>query len=275
MALTSQSVAGGAAGAAAAAAADHLAGRQQASKLEDLDYSDRSTEFESDGSDCEGAASEDDAVAGACPNFTAEETLLILDWDDTLFPTAWIEAQGLSLAEDSVPSEAQAEQLEEMAERASLTVQVAKSHGTVVIVTNAEHGWIELSCQKFMPTLVPVLEDIKILSARSQWECKGVAQPSAWKLLTFHGEIDLFFGGCGSGGDEGTRRNIVSVGDSLYEREALIRVTDRFPNSWAKALKLMEKPGAQEFLKEHEVLISCLGDIVNHEGNLDVSICSP
>jgi len=264
MALTTQTVAGG-------AAADFTG--QPNAKLEDLE-SDRSTEFESDGSDCEGAASEDDGVSGACPHFSADETLLILDWDDTLFPTSWIEAQGLSLAEESVPSEAQAEQLEEMVERASLTLQVAKSYGTVVIVTNAEHGWIELSCRKFMPSLAPVLEDIKIMSARSQWECQGVAQPSAWKLLTFHGEIDLFFGGGGAFGSS-RRRNIVSVGDSLYEREALIRVTDRFPNSWAKALKLMEKPGAEEFLKEHEVLCSCLGDIVNHEGNLDVSIGSP
>jgi hypothetical protein len=250
---------------------------QQRAKLEDLE-SDRSTEFESDGSDCDCATSEDDGVSGACQQFSVEETLLILDWDDTLFPTSWIEAQNLSLAADNFASEAQNALLEEMAERASLTLQVAKSFGTVVIVTNAEHGWVELSCQKFMPTLVPVLEDIKILSARSQWECQGVAQPSAWKLLTFHGEIDLFFGGVAAAGllnNGGPRRNIVSVGDSLYEREALIRVTDRFPNSWAKALKLMEKPSAEEFLTEHEVLCSCLGDIVNHEGNLDVSICSP
>jgi hypothetical protein len=33
----------------------------------------------------------------------------------------------------------------------------------VVLVTNAERGWIELSCQKFMPTLFPSLENVKAL----------------------------------------------------------------------------------------------------------------
>jgi len=157
-----------------------------------------------------------------------------------------------------------------MAERASLTLRTAKSHGCVIIVTNAEHGWIEMSCQKFMPSLAPELKDVKILSARSQFECRGVAQPSDWKLLAFRGEIDLFLShscGCWT--------NIISVGDSPHEREALIRVTDFVPNSWAKVLKLVEKPGEEEFLKEHDILRGILGDIVNHDGSLDVSICSP
>lgn len=240
-------------------------------KADDSDFdTDYSTDFGSEHSDCECAASEDDAEA---PQFGTDETLLILDWDDTLLPTTWIEAQGLRLGSGSAPilPEHRA-YLDLMAETAAVTLRLAKSFGTVVVVTNAEQGWIEQSCQKFMPTLWDTLEDVKILSARSQFERQGVAQPSVWKLLAFRGEIDLFHAGV-----EGAtpQRNIISIGDSLHEREALIRVTDRIPNSWAKALKLMEKPSAEEFLKEHEVLSGVLGDIVNHEGNLDVSICGP
>lgn len=38
---------------------------------------------------------------------------------------------------------------------------MAKQLGTVVLITNAERGWIELSCQKFLPTLFPALESVK------------------------------------------------------------------------------------------------------------------
>lgn len=234
-------------------------------KVEDLD-SDLSTDF---GSDCEGAASEDDSASSSVPVFAADETLLMLDWDDTLLPTSWIEAQGLRPSESYLMTPWQREQLALMAQRAVLTLRVAKSYGTVVIVTNAEHGWIELTCEKFMPSLLPVLQDVKILSARSQYEPQGVAQPCVWKLLAFDGEIGSFFGG-----PRIARRNVISVGDSLYEREALIRVTDRLPHSWAKSFKLKEKPTAEEFLKEHDVLCGCLGDIVDYEGNLDLSINS-
>jgi len=249
--------------------------QEQQQKIDDSDFvSDYSTDFDSehDHSDCECATSEDEAVV---PRFTADETLLILDWDDTLLPTSWIEAQGLRLGGGApITAEIRAH-LDCLAERASLTLRLAKSYGTVVVVTNAEHGWIELSCQKFMPSLWDALQDVKLLSARSQFERQGVAQPSAWKLLAFRDEIVPFFGVACGGSGAAPQRNIISIGDSLHEREALIRVTDRFPNSWAKALKLMEKPSAEEFLKEHEVLCGVLGDIVNHMGNLDVSIHGP
>lgn len=235
---------------------------EKTTKLEDFD-SELSTEVGSDGSEY------DDAEAVE-QQFSFDETLVILDWDDTLLPTTWIEGQGLSLASESVPTAEQWEQLELMAERAALTLQLAKSSGHVIIVTNAEHLWIELSCDKFMPSLAQYLKDIKLLSARSLFECQGVAQPLHWKLLAFRGEIDHFL----SNGP-GCWTNIISIGDSPHEREALIHATDNVPNSWAKALKLKEKPSREEFLKEHEVLCSILKDIVNHNGSLDVSIRSP
>lgn len=51
--------------------------------------------------------------------------------------------------------------MEELAQQAAETLQMAKRFGKVVLVTNAECGWIELSCRKFMPSLYPHLEDIE------------------------------------------------------------------------------------------------------------------
>merc|ERR1712137_207421 len=100
-------------------------------------------------------------------------------------------------------------------------IRVAKRCGRVVLVTNAERGWVELTCQKFLPMLVPLLEDLKVLSARSAYEKDSIAAPSLWKSLAFQSEISRFYGML----DASCRKNVVSLGDSAHERLALLHVT--------------------------------------------------
>lgn len=229
-----------------------------------------STEFGSDAAsdlDC----SEDECDCGATSTFSAEDTILIFDWDNTMLPTTWLEERGLSLHEQSVPSEEQRDLLAELAETARQTLHIAKALGKVVLVTNAEHGWVEMSCKKFMPQLFPSLQGVKVLSARSTYERQGVAQPAQWKYLAFESEIDGF---CEMFGSE-RQKNIISIGDSPHERWALIRVAERIPNSRAKALKFMERPDLGQLLQEHQIIGDCLNDIVRYDGSLDVCIQRP
>ena len=58
----------------------------------------------------------------------------------------------------------------------------AQQLGSVIIITNAETGWVELSCKKFMPRVAPLLTNIKILSARSTYEALFPDSPSDWKV---------------------------------------------------------------------------------------------
>jgi hypothetical protein len=242
-------------------------------------YSYPSTDFGSDGSDSE--YSEDDCGTGFLGPFSMEDTFLIFDWDDTLLPTTWIEKQGLRL--DGPLSEDQELQLQRMAEHASRTLQTAKALGEVILVTNAEHGWVELSCLKFMPGLFKSLQDVRILSARSTYEKQGILEPSEWKYLAFQRELDRFCEGkTPVSGEADTvaiadrRRNVISIGDSPAEREALIRVTAHMPNSCVKAVKFMAHPEVQQLHQEHELISGyILRDLVNHEGNLDLAIDCP
>jgi len=48
--------------------------------------------------------------------------------------------------------------------------------------------------------------------------------------------------------------------------------TQRYLEQMDKALKLKTKPDVLELMQQHELLISCLEDVVNHDGNLDVTI---
>jgi len=232
--------------------------------------SDPPTEVDPRDSESERGTDDSDSDSDPCP-FGPRDTILIFDWDDTLLPSTWIAEQGLTLEPCSAPSDEQQSVLDELAEHSARTLAVAKRHGKVIVVTNAEHGWIEMSCQKFMPSMCPALEDVSLHSARSAYEQQGVASPFEWKYLAFESEIGSFCRELG----EGTWKNVISFGDSAHEREALIRVTERLTNCCTKSLKLVERPDASQLLKEHQLMAGCFRDIVNHRGNLDLCIrCS-
>ena len=58
-----------------------------------------------------------------------------------------VQRQGLRFDAASIVTTAQRELLAEVAAVVGKTLRAARQHGTVVLVTNAERGWIELSCQ--------------------------------------------------------------------------------------------------------------------------------
>jgi len=196
--------------------------------------------------------------------FSLEETVVIFDWDDTVMPSSWVQEQGLQLDTD-ISAKQQAE-LGALSQIAQTTITCAMKLGTVLLVTNAERGWIELSCQKFLPELFPLLSHVKILSARSAYECADLPTPFDWKLRAFETEIARVFAG------SSRRRNLLSFGDSSHEREALITATAQLFNCRTKSLKFVERPNVDQLCRQHEFVASCLAKIVHHDGNLDLNL---
>lgn len=104
-----------------------------------------------------------------------------MDYDDTLLASSWLAQNGLRLdGTEPVPKEAQ-EQLGLLAESAANLLKLAMQYGEVIIITNAETGWVELSAKKFMPSLLPLLMNVRVISARSTFESM-YAEPSQWKV---------------------------------------------------------------------------------------------
>jgi len=195
-----------------------------------------------------------------------EETLMIFDWDDTLLPSTYIQQQGLKLTDDSQPTPEQWEHLKEISLGSAISLRAARRRGRVVLVTNAERGWVELSCRKFSPWLLPLLDGLKVLSARSEYEHRGVTSPFEWKYLAFESEINNW----NSLISADAITNIISIGDAGHERQALMRAAKGVPNCLAKSVKLVERPGVSQLRKQHELLSVCIGEIVRHAGCLDL-----
>eukprot|EP00927_Polykrikos_kofoidii_P027781 TRINITY_DN24336_c0_g1_i2.p1 TRINITY_DN24336_c0_g1~~TRINITY_DN24336_c0_g1_i2.p1 ORF type:complete len:381 (+),score=71.86 TRINITY_DN24336_c0_g1_i2:135-1277(+) len=216
--------------------------------------SDTDSESETEGAACGTDGTRRNRRARPPTPISPETTIMIFDWDDTLLPSTWIRENSLRLDAESVATEEQQAQLDRVAKGVAHTLRAAERYGKVVLVTNAESGWIELSCKKFMPSLYPVLENMRAVSARSTYEHQGVSSPFEWKYLAFEYEVQQFYKSVPAE----RMRNVISFGDSAHEREALIRVTQRMPNCCTKSLKFVERPEPEQLLKEHDLISGCV-----------------
>jgi hypothetical protein len=221
------------------------------------------------GSDALGSTGQRSGNEGRLAWLQPCENLIIFDWDDTLFPTTWLREQGL-LEEEAVITPEQDARLEALADLAALTLETAKRRGGVAIVTNAEQGWVEMSCEAIMPSLQPHLAGVRIVSARSRHEKHGLFAPTTWKCLAFE-ELVAEFYGVFDQSDVALRRNIVSIGDSEYEMEALKWVATG-TDCHAKCLKLMHQPCLEQLIEQQEQLAGFVDDVVDHDGNFDYEI---
>jgi len=219
-----------------------------------------------------GTAACDDAHApsdSAPVPFSMDETVIIFDWDDTILPSTWVQNEYMRLDSDFVLSAWQQEQFAMVAKAAYETLTAAKRFGTVLLITNAESGWIELSCRKFLPTLVPALKGLKVISARTSYEGPDCLEPVSWKIRAFDVELRRIFG---PDADSERRKNLLSLGDSVHEREALMRAASTMTNCCAKSMKFRARPAVRDMCRQHALVASCFERIVQHDGTLDLCI---
>lgn len=116
-------------------------------------------------------------VPGALPE-RRQETVIIFDWDDTFFPNTWFAARRLEFTQlFELPAASQTSpllpqlpqerrQLRKIERSGSKLLRAAVCLGSVVLVTNAAHGWIEETCCKFLPGLWPLVSRVRRVSAR-------------------------------------------------------------------------------------------------------------
>ena len=207
-------------------------------------------------------------VSDADTNFTdsgEEKPLLLWDWDDTLFCTSHLARLRVSVAGPSEVSPALRTELAELAAAVEQTLELATRLGRVVIVTNAESGWVELTSSTFLPSVYDkYIQYLPIISARSCFESTECRSPVDWKRLAFNQLI----------AQAEAPVHVLSFGDSSHERDALILRAKELEVAKVKSLKLIERPDLAALKKQHVLIQQCLVQLVDHQGNLDLCIRS-
>lgn len=245
--------------------------------------------------------------------FKNEQTIIIFDWDDTLCPSSWIRANKrvLSFFRPAPNIEKFQRPLRELQTNCEALLRFAMKLGSVIIVTNAMEPWVETSCRNFLPGLLPLISDLPVIYARSIYEmqacepsshCSGnrmplpglytangqnrlsnynmrlAAQrydemaPQRWKEVAFSQEINGFY----SRYQHQSWKNVISIGDSIFERDALRKVVLQRPvqkkKCRTKTLKLFDDPEIEELIAQVRVVHEVLSMMVQYDGELDIEI---
>lgn len=197
----------------------------------------------------------------AAQRMPKSQTLIIFDWDDTLLCTTYlnrVEACGRPM-----PPAAQAH-LRGIEKIAIHLLEESMKLGQTWIITNASQGWIEYSAAKWVPAMLPVLERVQIISARSKYEAMYPQEVAMWKLHAFRDlqrELDL-----------PVITNLNSIGDSEYEMDATKVMGAAFAEAAVKTIKLRPNPTPEELLKELQLVSEKFEKIVTNARTLKIAL---
>mmetsp|Transcript_15813 Transcript_15813/g.29217 ORF Transcript_15813/g.29217 Transcript_15813/m.29217 type:complete len:239 (-) Transcript_15813:302-1018(-) len=146
--------------------------------------------------------------------------------------------------------------------------------GNIIIITNAETGWVEYSSRRFMPRLLPLLEGIRVISARSSYEKFYPSAPLSWKAAAFAHEANQLFNAPTSDSEElskGALREIISFGDSNEERTA-VKIAAGQLGAVSKSIKFCDLPSPEQLVRQLETLTGWLAWVVGHGAELDLML---
>jgi len=173
------------------------------------------------------------------------QTIVIFDWDDTLFPTTFIRHDlGLSvrktLRDQNLRPEMMSQVQTTLAKAAGAVDQLlrlADKRGKVVIVTLAKSPWVTDSCRYFYPGIGELIEKlgIQIVYAQEgeQVEYSKVNMMAEEQFETFWAEmkgkaiaraLSEFY----SQYEGQSWKNIISLGDSDFERYGAMAATMQY-----------------------------------------------
>ena len=189
-------------------------------------------------------------------NSTNSTNLIIYDWDDTLFPTSWVNtATTININNPQTYISFFAELDETLYNLLSNSLQ----HATVIIVTNATLSWIANSTAVLPKTQYLINNKIKTISAREIHQDEHPMNPYKWKELTFAKIGSTKY------------NNIISIGDADYEYQALLNmIPKRSDKSHYKAIQLVHLPNYETVLDQVKVIRDSITNMVQHVGHLDL-----
>lgn len=196
------------------------------------------------------------------------DTVFIFDWDDTLLASTYLVSKGYKLKGSFERDPLVENQLSELGKVVAILLNHALQIGKVFIITNAEYGWVQLSAQKFIPALRPILDKISIISARTNFESAHPDKPLQWKYLAFEKNLNTYF----KASPVILTKNIISLGDSHVEREAVKLVGKLLDNTRTKSIKLATRPTIEQLKHQLNLLISNLHYLLSYEGDLDLML---
>ena len=180
--------------------------------------------------------------------------LFILDWDDTLLPTSFFDQQQTKT--DGCDSDWGI--LSELEHTIISLVQSMLTFGTVCIVTNSGGNWVKTSCQLYFPDLWQVIQDLPIISARSEFETFFPDDSYMWKHEAFQRIISSKV--C----------QVISLGDNPFDHKVAWTVAKQLKQKQLKTFQFKICPGVSELNEQLRAVSQILSHVVHQQGDMNI-----
>lgn len=181
--------------------------------------------------------------------FSVKHTVIIFDWDDTIFPTSWFTSN--NIATDPHIYRNYFNKLDDIAKN---MLSVAQRYGRVVFCTNALLSWIDMTTT-FLPKTKKL--NIPFISARELYQ--KTHPIDSWKVLAFKKHLGI----------TNNTNNIISVGDALYEYNALVELYKN-KTAYLKVVKFIDRPSFDEVAEQNKKLEAILKNICVSYKHIDM-----
>jgi len=193
--------------------------------------------------------------------------VIIFDWDDTLFPSSFIHQLNVKATDNLTPYYKSI--FHELGKRAEECINSARYWGEVIVVTNADEGWVQHCVKYFVPNLRQCLETIRVISARTNYEKFFPEQPLCWKAACFaHESTEIY---------QSTKchfrsaKEIISFGDSMDEYRAT-RIVAKQLSAVPKSVMFIQSPNPVQLIGELAVLTKFMRSVCAYHDKKDFKI---
>lgn len=202
--------------------------------------------------------------------------IIIIDWDDTLFPTTWVNNNKIDMTNINSLNKYKLFFIELDNNIYELLKNLDKS-GDVYIVSNANINWIK-SCLSVLNRTTDYImsNNIRILSSRDMYSDK-LKDNIKWKIATFQDIISDILYKLSSKIEPNSFLNIISIGDTTFEYQALISLDSFFKNNLInikyllKNIRFIEKPDFDILIDQVQSTSKNIGPILNKLEFVDLS----
>ena len=192
--------------------------------------------------------------------------IIILDWDDTLLCTSYLSPFGY-FEENIKLNTKELELINKLQKKVISFLYKIIQFGDTFIVTNSELSWVDYSCQKFFPQLYKnklLKKKIKIFSAREKYEILYPRSPNLWKIFMFNDIIQNY--------NKNILTNIICIGDSYNEIEAVKTLHSRFKECYIKCIKFKYHPNIQEINDQLNLVMNKMDFLFKIYKNLNITV---
>lgn len=167
-------------------------------------------------------------------------TLIIIDWDDTLFPTSWAVKNSIDLTKLNTYKSYSKSFFDKLDTQLYSLLKNILLCGDVLIITNAMISWVNTSLT-VLPKTKKLIKHIELISAREKYQNSVIMDN--WKKHTFLDEINK---------RHTQYNNIISIGDAEYEYNALINLykESNIKHKYLKAIRFLKTTNNNTFIEQ-------------------------